>query len=505
MDIGNDSSSSSSRARIGPYTLSHTLGEGSCGKVKLAINEQTGEEVAIKIIAKSEFDANPDLKQKVQREIALMRIVSHPGILRLVDVLESQRHFYIVLEYAEQGELFDYLVSNRFLPPDAAMEFFRQIVFTVEYLHSLGICHRDLKPENVLLDSCTRVKLADFGFARWVRASLTDTACGSPHYAAPEIIRGQHYDGKIADIWSLGVILFALLAGYLPFDDTSIRSLLLKVVKGKFQMPLFPPAIQDLIRRMLTVDVSERITIAGIKAHPAFRLNVSASYVFPEPIPMPLLARPVDVDALPAEALDTLLQIGFTDEELRAQLQDTKETDAKLFLSMISKSLDLEALPWDAAFSGPPRPRVSAEAVADSAQEEEAHAGAARVKTFTKEHRKLNPISSAETFSLANRPEWAMQETPVTEVFAEMSCETYNQTMWNLMAKIQVFLGDKPYQWFHPDPNTMFIRKDDASFYVSVVGSFRASTDVTITVRLHKGENKDFVDVVNEIFRVLQK
>lgn len=200
------------QSEIGDYILSHTLGEGTTGKVKLAYHKETGQQVAIKIIPKISFDQRPDLQLKVQREIAIMRLVDHPNILKLIDVLESGRHLYIILEYAEQGELFDYLVSNRFLAEDVAIEFFRQIVIALEYLHKRGICHRDLKPENILLDSCARIKIADFGFARWVKSSLTETSCGSPHYAAPEIIRGQPYDGKIADIWSLGVILYALLA-----------------------------------------------------------------------------------------------------------------------------------------------------------------------------------------------------------------------------------------------------------------------------------------------------
>lgn len=203
------------QSEIGDYILSHTLGEGTTGKVKLAYHKETGQQVAIKIIPKISFDQRPDLQLKVQREIAIMRLVDHPNILKLIDVLESGRHLYIILEYAEQGELFDYLVSNRFLAEDVAIEFFRQIVIALEYLHKRGICHRDLKPENILLDSCARIKIADFGFARWVKSSLTETSCGSPHYAAPEIIRGQPYDGKIADIWSLGVILYALLAVYL--------------------------------------------------------------------------------------------------------------------------------------------------------------------------------------------------------------------------------------------------------------------------------------------------
>jgi BR serine/threonine kinase len=197
---------------IGPFTLIRTLGCGSTGKVKLAINNETRQEVAIKIIPKSAFDSKPDLRTKIQREIALMRLVDHPHLLRLVEVLESPRHIYIVVEYASRGELFDFLVAHRCLQEEIALRFFRQIIYGVEYLHSLGICHRDLKPENILLDEQLNIKIADFGFARFVKSNLADTACGSPHYAAPEIVKGGGYDGKAADVWSCGVVLFALLA-----------------------------------------------------------------------------------------------------------------------------------------------------------------------------------------------------------------------------------------------------------------------------------------------------
>ena len=198
--------------QLGPYVLTKYLGQGTTGKVKLAINTENQQQVAIKIISKESFQERPNLQSKIQREIALMRLVDHPHLLKLVDVLESPRHLYIVLEYAESGELFDYLVQRNSLDPDTAMGFFRQIIYGLEYLHSLGICHRDLKPENILLDSNLNVKIADFGFARFVKSHIAETACGSPHYAAPEVIKGQQYDGRSADVWSCGVILYALLA-----------------------------------------------------------------------------------------------------------------------------------------------------------------------------------------------------------------------------------------------------------------------------------------------------
>ncbi|OHS94057.1 CAMK family protein kinase [Tritrichomonas foetus] len=197
---------------LGPYVLVKHLGSGTTGKVKLAIHKESQNQYAIKIIRKEDFQDRPNLQTKIQREIALMRLVDHPHILKLVDFLESPRHLYIVLEYASKGELFDYLVEKKTLPEDVAIRFFRQIIYGLEYLHSLGICHRDLKPENILLDESLNVKIADFGFARFVKTNIAETSCGSPHYAAPEVIRGQPYDGRAADIWSCGVILYALLA-----------------------------------------------------------------------------------------------------------------------------------------------------------------------------------------------------------------------------------------------------------------------------------------------------
>lgn len=199
-------------AEYGPYLLIRPLGTGTTGKVKLAVHRETQQEVAIKIISKASFQQRPNLQSKIQREVALMRLVDHPHLLKLIDVLESPRHLYIVLEYAAHGELFDFLVAHRYLKEEIALKFFRQIIYGLEYLHSLGICHRDLKPENILLDEQNNIKIADFGFARFVKTNIAETSCGSPHYAAPEVIRGQPYDGRAADVWSVGVILYALLA-----------------------------------------------------------------------------------------------------------------------------------------------------------------------------------------------------------------------------------------------------------------------------------------------------
>jgi len=200
------------KGQLGDYILIRTIGQGTTGKVKLGYNVENHQQVAVKIINKSSFETKPNLQAKIQREIALMKLVDHPHVLKLNDILESPGHYYIITEYASNGELFDYLVNKRSLTEDVALGFFRQIIFGLDYLHSLGICHRDLKPENILLNEEFNIKIADFGFARIVRSNIAETSCGSPHYAAPEVIKGISYDGRKADIWSCGVILYALVA-----------------------------------------------------------------------------------------------------------------------------------------------------------------------------------------------------------------------------------------------------------------------------------------------------
>lgn len=181
---------------------------------------------------------------------------------------------YLVLEYIEGGELFDYLSRRGRLPEAEAVMYMRQILAGMDYCQHFNICHRDLKPENLLLDAKGNIKIADFGMAALQpHGSLLDTPCGSPHYASPEIVSGKQYDGAKSDIWSCGVILFALLAGYLPFDDDTLPKLLQKVMKGRFAMPHeFSVAAQDLIMRMLTIDPAHRISMAEIWNHPLLRM-----------------------------------------------------------------------------------------------------------------------------------------------------------------------------------------------------------------------------------------
>ncbi|KAG7789532.1 hypothetical protein KL910_001922 [Ogataea haglerorum] len=280
VGISNSSKSAAAKnpVRIGPWRLGKTLGKGSTGRVLLATNVHTGQKAAVKVVSKSMLgsdgrDASPpdaSLSYGIEREIIIMKLLNHKNVLRLYDVWETDTALYLVLEYVEGGELFDLLVESGPLPENTAVEFFRQIILGASYCHSLGICHRDLKPENLLLDKQFNVKIADFGMAALESSDrLLETSCGSPHYAAPEIVSGLQYHGAESDVWSCGVILFALLTGRLPFDDENIRELLLKVQKGSYEIHEdLSPEAQDLIAQMLTVDPEARIKTRDVLKHP---------------------------------------------------------------------------------------------------------------------------------------------------------------------------------------------------------------------------------------------
>uniref|UniRef100_A0A672SL42 BR serine/threonine kinase 2 n=1 Tax=Sinocyclocheilus grahami TaxID=75366 RepID=A0A672SL42_SINGR len=252
---------------VGPYRLEKTLGKGQTGLVKLGIHCVTCQKVAIKIVNREKLSES--VLMKVEREIAILKLIEHPHVLKLHDVYENKKYLYLVLEHVSGGELFDYLVKKGRLTPKEARKFFRQIISALDFCHSHSICHRDLKPENLLLDEKNNIRIADFGMASLqVGDSLLETSCGSPHYACPEVIRGEKYDGRKADVWSCGVILFALLVGALPFDDDNLRNLLEKVKLGVFHMPHFiPPDCQNLLRGMIEVDATKRLTLEQIQKH----------------------------------------------------------------------------------------------------------------------------------------------------------------------------------------------------------------------------------------------
>ncbi|KAH0787069.1 CAMK family protein kinase [Histomonas meleagridis] len=342
------------KQELGDYVIIQTIGSGSSSKVKLAEHKITHQHYAMKIIKKSKLDSNPDLRQKIHREIALMRLLDHPHLINLVDVLESQGHIYIVTEYASHGELFNFLIVRRFLTPVQSMHIFRQIIYGLDFLHTHNVCHRDLKPENILLTESNDAKIADFGFARWMKETTScQTSCGSPHYTAPEVLRGASYDGRASDIWSCGVILYALLTGKLPFDDPSFRGLAAKVKSGIFRMPDLAPDLKDLLIKILTVNPKNRITIDGIKRHPAFRIGLPQEYIVPSPFAVPKLEKPIEMSTLSPAIIEFLHNIGYNDdEELRKDLESTESNMTKSFCVLLTHRASPGYLPWPSLQTG---------------------------------------------------------------------------------------------------------------------------------------------------------
>ncbi|XP_072835390.2 serine/threonine-protein kinase SIK2 isoform X1 [Pogona vitticeps] len=260
--------------RVGFYEIEGTLGKGNFAVVKLGRHRITRSEVAIKIIDKSQLDSVN--LEKIYREVQIMKMLDHPHIIKLYQVMETKSMLYLVTEYAKNGEIFDYLANHGRLSESEARRKFWQILSAVEYCHSRKIVHRDLKAENLLLDNNMNIKIADFGFGNFYKSGepLT-TWCGSPPYAAPEVFEGQQYEGPQLDIWSMGVVLYVLVCGALPFDGPTLPILRQRVLEGRFRIPYFmSEECEHLIRRMLVLDPSKRLTIAQIKEHKWMQVEV---------------------------------------------------------------------------------------------------------------------------------------------------------------------------------------------------------------------------------------
>uniref|UniRef100_A0A8C7GBK3 BR serine/threonine kinase 2 n=1 Tax=Oncorhynchus kisutch TaxID=8019 RepID=A0A8C7GBK3_ONCKI len=345
---------------VGPYRLEKTLGKGQTGLVKLGIHCVTCQKVAIKIVNREKLSES--VLMKVEREIAILKLIEHPHVLKLHDVYENKKYLYLVLEHVSGGELFDYLVKKGRLTPKEARKFFRQIISALDFCHSHSICHRDLKPENLLLDEKNNIRIADFGMASLqVGDSLLETSCGSPHYACPEVIRGEKYDGRKADVWSCGVILFALLVGALPFDDDNLRNLLEKVKLGVFHMPHFiPPDCQNLLRGMIEVDAAKRLTVHSSKI-------TGKNEPEPEqPVPRKVAIRTLSTEEIDPDVLESMHSLGcFRDKgKLTKDLLSDDDNQEKMiyFLLLDRKerypSQEDQNLPPRSEIADPPRKRV---------------------------------------------------------------------------------------------------------------------------------------------------
>ncbi|CAI0467667.1 unnamed protein product [Linum tenue] len=267
--------------RIGKYEVGRTLGEGNFAKVKLARNLDTGHPFAIKILDKGNI-LNRNIADQIKREIATLKLLRHPNIVRLHEVLASKSKIYMVLDYVTGGELYDRIAFKGRLSEAEGRKLFHQLIDGVSYCHNHGVFHRDLKLENVLLDAKGRIKISDFGLSALPKHfrddGLLHTICGSPNYVAPEVLRNKGYDGATADVWSCGVILYVTLTGSLPFDDRNLAVLYHKIMKGEVEIPKWmSPGAGNLISRILDPNPATRITMAGIKSDPWFKQDYVAT------------------------------------------------------------------------------------------------------------------------------------------------------------------------------------------------------------------------------------
>ncbi|XP_022720387.1 CBL-interacting serine/threonine-protein kinase 20-like isoform X3 [Durio zibethinus] len=256
------------------FELGRLLGQGTFAKVYYARNLTTGQSCGIKVIDKEKI-MKGGLIDQIKREISVMRLVKHPNIVRLYEVMASKSKIYFVMEYVRGGELFNKVAKGK-LKEDAARNYFQQLIAAVDYCHSRGVYHRDLKPENLLLDENGNLKVSDFGLSALTESRRQDgllhTTCGTPAYVAPEVINKKGYDGAKADIWSCGVILYVLLAGFLPFHDENLMEMYKKICRGEFKCPQwFPPEVRKLLSRILDPNPGQRITVAKLMENSWFR------------------------------------------------------------------------------------------------------------------------------------------------------------------------------------------------------------------------------------------
>ncbi|XP_061699285.1 MAP/microtubule affinity-regulating kinase 3a isoform X2 [Syngnathoides biaculeatus] len=310
------SSEEPQQPHVGNYRLLKTIGKGNFAKVKLARHILTGREVAIKIIDKTQL--NPNSLQKLFREVRIMKILNHPNIVKLFEVIETERTLYLVMEYASGGEVFDYLVAHGRMKEKEARAKFRQIVSAVQYCHQKHIVHRDLKAENLLLDGDMNIKIADFGFSNeFTLGNKLDTFCGSPPYAAPELFQGKKYDGPEVDVWSLGVILYTLVSGSLPFDGQNLKELRERVLRGKYRIPFYMSTdCENLLKRFLVLNPAKRGTLEQIMKdrwiNAGFEDDELKPYVEPE------------LDIADQKRIDVMVGMGYNLDEIQESLAKTK-------------------------------------------------------------------------------------------------------------------------------------------------------------------------------------
>ncbi|EEC75223.1 hypothetical protein OsI_11492 [Oryza sativa Indica Group] len=280
------------------YEIGKLLGQGSFAKVYHGRNIKNSQSVAIKVIDKEKI-LKCELMDQIRREISVMNLVRHPCIVQLYEVMATKTKIYFILEYVKGGELFNKVRRGR-LKEEVARKYFQQLISAIDFCHSRGVYHRDLKPENLLLDENRNLKISDFGLSALAECKRQDgllhTTCGTPAYVAPEVINRKGYDGAKADVWACGVILYVLLAGYLPFQDKNVINMYKKICKAEFKWPSwFSSDIRKLLRRILDPNPATRISVSEIMEDPWFRVGLD-SYLLNKTIPTDKVDKVVHVD-----------------------------------------------------------------------------------------------------------------------------------------------------------------------------------------------------------------
>ena len=283
---------------LGTFILGQKLGEGTFGVVRIATHIITGEKVAVKILDKQKILKESD-KSRLEKEIKILKMLHHNNIVHLYNVIQTSSKIYLVMEYIEGKELFDYIIHKRRLSELEACKFYQQLISGIEYLGKLKIAHRDLKPENLLLDKKKNIKLVDFGLSNiYKNTELLSTACGSPSYAAPEMLSGVKYNGLNVDIWSSGIVLYAMICGSLPFEDPNNDNLYKKIKQGIFKTPEFiSEKAKDFLHRILNIDPSKRYNIEQIKEHPWFN-TINPKIYMSEGLLLNTYIIPIDEDII---------------------------------------------------------------------------------------------------------------------------------------------------------------------------------------------------------------
>ena len=309
--------------KIGNYLIKRTLGQGTFGKVKLGIYLPSQEKVAIKILEKDRILEKDD-EIRVKREFDMLALFNHPNVILVAEIFESSDSFYSVMEYCEGGELFNFIVKHRRLSEEEAAFFYYQLINGLEYIHSLGIVHRDLKPENLLLTKDHLLKIIDFGLSNYFKKGQKDllvTPCGSPCYASPEMVAGNKYDGFKIDIWSTGIILYAMLCGYLPFEDKDNDLLFEKILECKLVFPKYISKIsRDLMEKILVTDPDIRISLEEIKNHPFF---IKGKEIFEEEFSVCQIEKDGN------ESLDENIDLNNILKDIELSIEKEKEKEKK--------------------------------------------------------------------------------------------------------------------------------------------------------------------------------